>query len=114
VGRSALPTRTPLSGLFGCPPLDLRAEPELDAALAEVDRRPWHVFVLPLVLEHRVAVREAQDIRYALGVESAEGFVASSEDESVGSGRPDGVEHRDRDRGGRAKQSGNGVDRARA
>jgi hypothetical protein len=63
-----------MSSLFGCPPLDLGTEPKLDAALTEVDRRPWHVLVFPLVLEYRVAVREAQDIRHALGVEEIVGL----------------------------------------
>jgi len=58
-----------MSGLLGCPPLDLRTEPELDAPLAQIDGRPWHVFVLPLVLEHGVPVRQTEDIGDALGVE---------------------------------------------
>lgn len=54
--------------------LDLRTKPELDAPLAEIDRWPWHVRVLPLVLKHGVSVGEAQDVGDALGVYEIVGF----------------------------------------
>jgi hypothetical protein len=58
-----------LSGHSGGPSLDLRTQPKLDATFPEVDHRRRHVLVLTLVLKHRVAVGEAEDVRDALRVE---------------------------------------------
>jgi hypothetical protein len=56
-------------GLLIRPGGDLRAEPKLDAALTEVEHRPRHVSVSLLVLEHRVPISEAEDLRHALRVD---------------------------------------------
>jgi hypothetical protein len=58
-----------LCGLAGRPTLNLGTEPKLDAALSEIEYRPWHVVVALLVLKHGVAVREAEDFGHALGVD---------------------------------------------
>jgi len=55
--------------LASCPLLDLRAEPELDSALSEVKHRLRHVDVALLVLENCVAVREAENLGYALRID---------------------------------------------
>lgn len=56
-------------GLLIRPDGDLRAEPKLDAALTEVEHRPRHISVSLLVLEHRVPISEAEDLRHALRVD---------------------------------------------
>jgi hypothetical protein len=56
-------------GLVGDPLLDLRAEPELHAALAQVDDRAGHVRVAVLVDAHGVVARDAEDLRDAMSVE---------------------------------------------
>jgi hypothetical protein len=67
--RSALAPGTTTISVTRSPPLDLRTEPELDAALAEIDDGLRHVLVLALVLEYGVAMREFQHVGYALRVE---------------------------------------------
>jgi hypothetical protein len=71
------------------PALNLRAEPQLDAAFTEIDHGPWHVDVLPLVLEDGIAVREAEKVRHALGVDEILRFHPrrhSADPTSVGGG----------------------------
>ena len=48
---------------------DLRTEPELYATVSEIDNRPWHVVVAPLVLADCVAMSEVQDVSDALRID---------------------------------------------
>jgi hypothetical protein len=66
---AALPPRTTLSGLASGPPLDLGTEPELDAALPEVEHGLGHVLIPLLVLVNRVAVSETEYLGHALRVD---------------------------------------------
>ena len=49
--------------------LDLRAQPEPDSAVSELDHRAWHVGVPPLVQTHAVPVREAKELGDAVSVD---------------------------------------------
>lgn len=60
---------SPGSGLPLGPFEDLGAKPEFDAALTKVEHRSRHVAVALLVLEHGVAMGEAQKLCYALRVD---------------------------------------------
>jgi len=52
------------------PPLrNVGTQPELHATLAEVEYRSWHVVVAALVLEHGVAMREAEQVGDALSIQ---------------------------------------------
>jgi hypothetical protein len=55
--------------LLGCPAFNVRPEPDLDAAVAEVEDRPWHVRVPVLVDAHRRAVSEAKQLGHGIGVD---------------------------------------------
>jgi len=47
----------------------LGPQPKLDATLSEIDGRPWHIFVAPLVLANGVAMSEMQDVSDALRID---------------------------------------------
>ena len=53
---------------LACPPLELGLEPELYAALTEVERRLWHVLVAALVHADGVRMREPEHLRDAVGI----------------------------------------------
>jgi hypothetical protein len=69
VGGATSGTRATGRRLLGCPAFNVRPEPDLDAAVAEVEDRPWHVQVPVLVDADGVAVGEAQELSYAVGVD---------------------------------------------
>jgi hypothetical protein len=66
--RTARRTCSAASRLLVGPSLDLGTQPELDTALAEVENRLRHVAVPLLILEHRVAVGQAENLRNSLRV----------------------------------------------
>jgi hypothetical protein len=50
------------------PSLDLRAQPELDSAVTEVQDRPRHVCVPMLINAHGVSVSKPEQLRDAVGI----------------------------------------------
>ena len=55
--------------LCGCPAFDVGLEPDLHAAVAEVEDGSWHIRVPMLVHAHGIAVREAKQLCHAIGVD---------------------------------------------
>ena len=68
-GGATSGTRAAGRRLLGCPAFNVRPEPDLDTAVAEVEDRPWHVRVPVLVDADAVAVSEAQELSHAIGVD---------------------------------------------
>ena len=66
-------TRSATSRLLVGPSLDLGTQPELDAALSEIENRSRHIAVPLLVLEHRVAIGQTEDLGNALRVDQVTG-----------------------------------------
>jgi hypothetical protein len=62
------------------PLLDLRAKPQLAAALTEIDDWPRHRGVPPLVRRHGVALREAKEVGDPLRVNHIVGVDAAAHD----------------------------------
>jgi hypothetical protein len=67
--HAALGARSSASSLLCRPALDLRAKPELDSAVAEVNDRTRHVVIPALVETDAVAVRKPERIRDSLSVD---------------------------------------------
>lgn len=59
--------------MASCPAFDLWTKPELDATLPKVNYRLGHIVVPTLILEHGVAMGEAEDIGDALRIEEVFG-----------------------------------------
>jgi hypothetical protein len=51
------------------PPIDLGPKPELDPSFAEIQHRAGHVRVPALVEANAVAMGEAEDVCYGLGID---------------------------------------------
>ena len=56
------------------PSRDFGLEPHLAATSSEIDDRPWHVWVPALIEGHRVPLRQAEQVRHALGVNQIVGI----------------------------------------
>jgi len=65
---SACRTDAAIRCLLGRPPLYVRPQPELDTPLPEVDYRPRHVGVAPLIEADTVPMRELEDVGDALSI----------------------------------------------
>ena len=59
--------------LLGRPALDLRPQPELDAAIPEIDDRAWHVGVAALVEADAVAMRQSKNFGHRLRIKQVLG-----------------------------------------
>jgi hypothetical protein len=66
---AALRASTSMGSLAGRPPLDVGTQPELDAALTQIDYWLGHIVVPLLVLADGIPVRQAEDVRNTLRVE---------------------------------------------